>query len=137
MTNSSRRAPRPVFVDSTGSRRRWFAILGVAGGALLMLVSAMLIAGFVGGGSGYLPGLPTVPRSEPAVGQPGTQPGDGAPTGPAPGRTPSTSSAPSAGTSKSPVAGPVAPSPGAPGAPATSGQPGRRNTAHPTPSHKN
>src|SRR4051794_30457075 len=70
MSNGSGTAPRPVFVDHTGSRRRWFAIFAVAGGALLTLASAMLIAGFLGGGPAHLPGLPTAPRPEPIVGQP-------------------------------------------------------------------
>ena len=133
MTNNSRRAPQPVFVDSTGRRRRLAAILGVAGAALLTLVSAMLVAGFIGGGSGYLPGLPNAPRTEPAVGQPGTPLGNGSPAtpgAPAPGRT-SPAPATSAGSGSPPVPGGSATPPS--NQPAS---PGHRNTAHPTPSRK-
>jgi hypothetical protein len=128
MTNSSGNAAQPVFVDSTGTRRRWLAVFAVAGGAALALASAMLIAGFLGGGPGQLPGLPIAPRPEPLVGQP--HPPAHSPTSPKPG---SASRHPSPGGTGGPLASPagsVAPPS------ATSTQPGHRNTAHPTPSHK-
>jgi hypothetical protein len=128
MTNSSGKAAQPVFVDSTGSRRRWLAVFAVAGGAVLALASAMLIAGFLGGGPGHLPGLPDAPRPEPIVGQP--HPADRSPVTPSPSRVSHPAS--SGGTSGSPVnpAGSVLPPS------ATPTLPGHRNTAHPTPSHK-
>src|SRR5437773_3514239 len=51
----------PVFVDRSGTRRRWFVGLGVAGAGVLALSVLLLVAGFLGGGPGRLPGLPGLP----------------------------------------------------------------------------
>ncbi len=56
MTEDSGAAP--VFVDHTGARRRWFALLAVGSGALLSVVAVALAAAFLGGSGGALPGLP-------------------------------------------------------------------------------
>jgi hypothetical protein len=128
MTNSSGNAAQPVFVDSTGTRRRWLAVFAVAGGAVLALASAMLIAGFLGGGPGHLPGLPIAPRPEPLVGQP--HPADHSPTSPNPSSVSRRPSPAGSGGPPASPAGSVAP------LSATPTQPGHRNTAHPTPSHK-
>jgi hypothetical protein len=126
MANSPAPTQRPVFVDSTGSRRRWFAILGVTSGVVLTLVSAMLIAGFLGGAGSHLPGLPP-PRPEPAIGQPTN---GRTPTGnPAPG----TASRKPSGTSASGNPAGSAAVPGGAATPTLATQPGHRSTAHPTP----
>src|SRR5262245_12924494 len=54
-------AALPIFADSTGTRRRWFKVLGSVSGILLAGAAAVLAAGFVDGGTGYLPGLPGAP----------------------------------------------------------------------------
>lgn len=47
-----------MFVDSTGRRRRAFALIGAGGAVTLIVAVAVLMAGFFGPGSGRLPGLP-------------------------------------------------------------------------------
>jgi hypothetical protein len=132
MTKRAGSTVRPVFLDSTGTRRRFFTLFGVVVGVLLTITTAMLAAGFVGGGSGVLPGLPGLSR--PGLSRPGPAAGQT----PAPGGTPPHASTP-------PTARPTA-SPNLTAAPAPSGTgvaspvttttaPVHRNIAHPTPSH--
>src|SRR5262245_3203455 len=115
-------AADPIFVDGTGTRRRWFGIISAAGGVLLVLAIAMVVAGFVGGGTGHLPGLPGFPHAE--AGVPPTVAGSVAADGrttPTPSRTPPRTTS----------AGPI-PSPGPAPSPSPSSsptRPGRRNTA--------
>src|SRR3982750_2916100 len=40
----------PVFLDQSGSRRRWFVALGMTGATVLAVAAAFLVASFVGGG---------------------------------------------------------------------------------------
>ncbi|OLB81170.1 MAG: hypothetical protein AUI14_04250 [Actinobacteria bacterium 13_2_20CM_2_71_6] len=104
MTKGS--ASAPVFVDRTGTRRQWFTWLGVLGGALLCLATVVLVAGFLGGGPGYLPGLPA---PAPDGGRAAASP---TPAGPAPSAT---SRAPRRSGSASPATGggttPASPAP--------------------------
>jgi hypothetical protein len=140
MTDRRAPAPPPVFVDRTGTRRRWISLLGVLGGVVLALAAAVLVTGFLGGGSGYLPGLPdqkSGPDVRDAEGGPAaTRP---APT-PAPGPV---SRAPRpTGSATSDGLVPVRPA----GSSATSGTPPKSATAsstvhgnapsHPSPSRK-
>ena len=108
----------PVFVDRTGRRRQLFAAAGIAGGTLLIVATAGLLAGFTGVGTGHLPTLPAVQRTPEVLRQPG--PG-GQPTGPT--RRPSATRTPTskASTSSGPTASP---------SPAS-----RRNAPTHTPSH--
>jgi hypothetical protein len=69
----------PVFVDHTGTRRRWYVVLAVGSGALLSVVAVALAVAFLGGGGGVLPGLPGN-GAGPAVttaGVTGSHPGSG------------------------------------------------------------
>jgi hypothetical protein len=61
MRNGSAPAESPVFVDRSGTRRRWFVGFGIAGASLLAVSILALVAGFLGGGPGRLPGLPGLP----------------------------------------------------------------------------
>jgi hypothetical protein len=114
---------RPVFVDSTGTRRRFFTLFGVVAGVLLTITTAMLVAGFVGGASGHLPGLS---RPGQVAGQ------TPAPDGTSPHATPTTR--PSASTSRTGTPAPVTTTVAPPGQAGSTA--GHRNTAHPTPSHR-
>jgi hypothetical protein len=114
--------PAPVFVDHSGTRRRWLTVFGVLTGAVLSLVTAVLVAGVLGGGPGYLPGLPGPAPDG------GRAAGSAAPTGP----TPGTSRPPRRGSSPSPrvpaTGSPTAsPSPAGPRSTATPGNPGHGN----------
>jgi hypothetical protein len=103
------RADRPVFVDRSGTRRRWLTAFGVLSGALLSLVTAALVAGVLGGGPGYLPGLPgPAPDGGHAA-------GSAVPTGQVPGAT---SRPPRQGSSPSPRV----PATGAAASPTRAGQ---------------
>jgi hypothetical protein len=117
-----------VFVDSTGSRRRFFALVGVVAGVLLTITTALLVAGFVGGTAGALPGLPGLSR-------PGADAGLTPGPGPASARTPTPGRTAKAGASATrtttSASGPAVVA----SSPAPTGQ-GHRNTAHPTPSRK-
>ncbi len=106
MRHGSVPAETPVFVDHSGTRRRWFAVLGVAGAGLLAIAVVLLVAGFLGGGPDRLPGLPglagtgapqaaaeRMPTPSPAVSGRVPRPGASAPaTAPHPGPTAAPSS---------------------------------------------
>lgn len=115
----------PIFVDSTGTRRRWLKVFGAAGGIALVVAAAMLLAGFLGGGPGHLPGLPALPA--PATRAPAATP--------PPPRTTATPSPSPHSASVEPSATPTTTGVPTP-TPSPTGPPGHRNSAHPTPSHK-
>ena len=124
----------PVFVDGSGTRRRWFVLLGAGTSVLVVLAGALVATGFYGGGSGYLPGLPGLPRaavvgaSSPATSAAGRAPGRVRSAGP---------SAASASAAPSPTdAAAATPSAASPSAPASPAPPGHRNTAAPGQSKK-
>jgi hypothetical protein len=127
MTDPSEPA-KPVFVDRTGRRRRWFGVLATSGGGLLVIATLVLVAGFLGAGGS----LPALPGSGPGA---GPTPGDVVATG-VPGspshRTVRPTAAPS-GTRVSTPAAVVTPTLAATPTPTPS--PTVRHP-HPTPSHK-
>lgn len=58
---------RPVFVDSSGRRRRAVLVLGSGLGVLLVTGLVMLLAGLFTGSPGQLPGWPDAAHPEPAA----------------------------------------------------------------------
>src|SRR2546423_14936088 len=122
MTNDS-----PVFVDRTGTRRRWLGVLGVAGGALLTVAIAILVAGFLGGTPGHLPGLPDPRQAEVGPAVPGPVPSARGSRPPG-----------SGGRSPSATAGPRRSAPVQPASPSPVPDPTRHRNAppHPSPSKK-
>ncbi len=130
--------PRPVFVDGTGIRRRWFVVFGTATSVLLAVAVAVVATGFVGDGPGHLPGLPGAPGRQEVVvvglSDPPATPGGRAGQG----RTRAGSAAPTApGTASAAVAAVTqSPSVAAPTPSTTPGPPGHRNTGAPGQSKK-
>jgi len=77
----------PIFVDSTGRRRKLFTMIAAAAGVLLTTAVVILVAGFVGAGSSHLPGLPDLqPVQQEVAKVPEPPPSSGLQTDPA--RTP-------------------------------------------------
>jgi hypothetical protein len=70
------RAPRPVFVDQSGRRRRLVVFVGVALGLFLVTGLIVLLAGFSGASGLHVPGFPDL------------GPANGADQGPASAETP-------------------------------------------------
>src|SRR5262250_976659 len=75
----------PIFMDSSGKRRRLFTMIAAAAGVLMTTAVVILVAGFVGPSAGHLPGLPDlqpgqqqevakVPQPTPAPGVPSARP---------------------------------------------------------------
>ena len=106
----------PVFVDRTGQRRRLFVAAGTAGGCLLVLAVAALLAAFTGVSPGANPGWPaatTRPAGPALAGSPEAsaptaedhaavpQPTAGSTTTPAPAATTATATPAATATSRS------------------------------------
>jgi hypothetical protein len=66
-----RRAPKPVFVDRSGKRRRIFVVTGAAAAVVVVLALVSLVGGLLGGSPLPLPGLPNLVN--PAPPQPAPQ----------------------------------------------------------------
>jgi hypothetical protein len=58
---------KPIFVDSTGRRRKLFTMIAAAAGVLLATSVVVLVAGFFGAGPSYLPGLPDLQPAQQEV----------------------------------------------------------------------
>ncbi len=134
MTNGSVPATdTPVFVDHSGTRRRWFAVLGVTGAAGLTLAVVLLVAGFLGSGPGGLPFLPAPPVQPVQATQQAERLTSGTPAPSGSGRLPRPGATPSAG--QTPAPGSTQPGP--PFGTAASAGPGRGSPPpHPSPSHR-
>jgi len=121
----------PVFVDGSGTRRRWFIGLGAAGAGVLAVAVLLLVAGFLGGGPGRLPGLPGLP----APAGPAARQAELAPTVSGSGSPHSVRASASSSHATTP-AGTPSPTPVAPPSPSPSPSPTRHGNAPPHPSHK-
>jgi hypothetical protein len=108
--------PEPVFVDRTGTRRRWWTTFGVLSAAVLSLVAAGILAGLLGSGTGgVLPGLPglPVPARDGGRAAGSAPPSDPASGGPSSRRATPTSRAATPGPTATPTPGAPVPTPGA------------------------
>src|SRR5947199_6141636 len=119
----------PVFLDQSGTRRRWFVALGMTGATVLAVAAAFLVASFVGGGPAGLPRLPLVP----GLPGPAAHQADAA-TG-TPDATPSTAGHGTRSASSTPDAAGPTPTP-TPSSPSPTASPTRHGNAPPHPSHK-
>lgn len=102
------RAPRPVFVDHSGRRRRLIVATGAGLATAIVVALIMLIAGLSGASPLHVPGFPDLGKPAEAPAAAGSQ---------TPGLRDSTAGAGASGTasSASPVAGTIAsPSPTSP-----------------------
>jgi hypothetical protein len=124
-------ADRPVFLDRTGIRRRWFAVASAAAGVLLLAVIAGLVTGFMGVGPGRLPFLPGVRAEQKSVPTlaPGSTPRPSTSPNPAGASAPTVTAAP--GSTPVPTGSPTPTATGV-----THGNRPTRTPSHPTPSKK-